>query len=220
VEQQTENTMRHLNQDTSARVQQLQHLVLAGVLRPPLFTQAVSTQAQLVTSALVDGLWNLGHVVVDVQGLHNPRLMRRARTECLKLRRRRIAHGVRYLFHSTTRDAADHIQRTGFKRPEAVGAFGRGVYLSNTLEQATMYHVWGDVVTLVCGVLLGRAHENESVEDPDDPTGNTRPVHISPKPGYHSMHFARKIFVVHRSSWVVPLVRVDWVVKGARARAL
>ena len=119
------------------------------------------------------------------------------------------------LYHTTSPAAARNIIKEGFRLGSkkgasggSVGAFGIGVNLGKTTEQALLYaDERRTSCTLICLAHIGRCHANQSVIAPGE--RYSTPVHLSPKPGFHSMHGAgRTIFVVPDPARVLPLAVV------------
>lgn len=115
----------------------------------------------------------------------------------------------RFAYHTTTCAAARSIAAGGFD-PDRVRsvAFGHGVNLGTSTDQALMYASPGASCTLVCAVAVGRSHANRSM--PGTEGGDTVPLHMRPRRGYDSMHGARgQILVVPDPARVLPLVVVS-----------
>jgi predicted Ser/Thr protein kinase len=215
--QQAEMDLEWLFNDRDVRTT-LERLVLAGTLRPPLFSAAENMRSREVVKAtrvLVEGLIARGHRVLDVRAVHNSRLQALYDKERASMpsNRRRME---RLLFHTTSTTAGDAISREGFAEPRRTGAFGRGINLTNGLGQATMYTSDRMNSTLVCRALVGKAHNNDSMDDPMDPD-NTKPVHVRPMKGYDSfvvpVEGGEDIVVIPRRRRVLPLAHVQFHVQ-------
>lgn len=112
-------------------------------------------------------------------------------------------------YHTTTVDAARSILSEGFRMRYSRGhAFGKGVYLGTSEEQAMMYCSSG-CVTLVCIAATGRWHVNRSNKISGQ--FDTVPTHMHPREGFHSMHSPDKdIVVVSSTNRVLPVAWVEW----------
>jgi hypothetical protein len=118
----------------------------------------------------------------------------------------------RFAYHTTSCAAARSIAENGFDPSRARSvAFGRGVNLGTSTEQALLYaSAAGTTCTLVCAVAVGRSHANRSMVREGDAGGDTVPLHMHPRPGFDSMHGARgRILVVPDPARVLPLVAVS-----------
>ena len=122
------------------------------------------------------------------------------------------------LYHTTSCAAANSIARTGFDLAfsgKNVGAFGRGVNLGATTDQALIYAFQRRrACTLICRAAVGRAHANSSRPDPRlEPkaaaSAPTVPRYVRPRAGYDSMTGAgRSIVVVPDPARVLPVTIV------------
>jgi hypothetical protein len=149
---------------------------------------------------LLQAVEEAGRVVTSVRQVNND-LLSKAYAERLKGRQS-------VMFHTTTCKAASAIAAGGFdlsKGSRHGGAFGQGVNLGRTKEQALMYASDSrSSCTLVCLANVGRRHANRSVKVPGKT--HTVPVHVAPLPGYDSMYgMGGDIVVVPDPRRVLPL---------------
>lgn len=114
-----------------------------------------------------------------------------------------------YAYHTTDPAAARAIMKDGFDLGKSRHfAFGRGVNLGRSTDQALMYaDEEGVSCTLVCAAAVGRSHANRSRARRG--RLDTVPDHMHPRAGYDSMTGAAgEIVVVPDPRRVLPLVAV------------
>ena len=148
--------------------------------------------------------------VVDLQGLsvHNTKFAHARKLLQSKCKCR--VHVIAPLFHTTSVDAGNSILVSGFKVPPGFRAFGAGVNLSPDLKHTMLYTLPGTSCTLVCEAVVGRWHENLSMEVPGSDV--TIPQFIRPKHGFDTMYGAGGLIVVIPSAARVrPLVMLEHV---------
>jgi hypothetical protein len=112
------------------------------------------------------------------------------------------------LYHTTTVANGKAIVKEGFKvfRDGKHGhAFGIGVNLSPDFKHTLIYG-GNTACTLVCEAVIGRSHDNASIEVPGQ--SNTVAQYERPRPGYDAMTGFNGMFVVIPSPARVRVLRM------------
>lgn len=102
------------------------------------------------------------------------------------------------LFHTTTVAAGRSIMDGGFRIPKSGArgtAFGRGVNMTRELRDSLHFCRDETCATLVCEAVIGRIHENETLEVPG--SEHTVAERQRPRPGFDAMQgFGGQMVVV------------------------
>jgi hypothetical protein len=170
-------------------------------------------------TAFLDALRAKGRRVVSVRVLsgddHVEQTRRYDAARLALMRNRGLASRAQAaLYHTTSCTAAHRIERSGFDLSFSGahgGAFGRGVNLASTTDQALIYTFQRKrACTLLCRAAVGRRHANTSHAAPGaSPGAPTIPRYVKPRTGFDSMiGMGGLIVVVPEPVRVLPVVVV------------